>query len=560
MVVLPPVIAQAVGVDTTRQPALDVMSAWHESSSNLAVVYGRPGSGKSFLLSELSERFTQQGPATVGHVHNYDPAGNNDLDSEAPDHSLFLIDNFDPLNSITGIQTSAPDLSAVAELLRSGHRLVLSTRRSRHDGADELARQLTHALRSDALGVREPLTVELVPWSLDEISAFYSTHGDHSAQRVCAYLREHEQVLGSEFRRPLSLRMLIMMGERLEKRIPKTLATVYDEYVSWALSRDYDRKQSVFREAHQRTILMRIAYDVFCGQAGTDINTYSVSRTRLTERVMEIVSQEPSLRGEGRVASYEWVADFLSSNHMLVAVQGKSARVHVSTQYAFDHPSFFEFFVAQAILDRLESDSSLGIRANALSEATFRSMVLYFVREAWDSADIASASAIASRPLTWPDRLLFLYMLETSDKFGDLLAQTDKQYFADLEHALPEIKSLFIQKAIKYQLVIIGRYSVWTYLEDIAVQETNSEESSERWLLAGGQRTTTEGLVARLQRPDLEAGAPIAIYRLGQMGDSSALPVLRAALQSSRADTRLSSLISRSIEKIEERSAGETNP
>lgn len=550
---LPPTVARIKGDSRHRRvDALDALESWAKTSSNVAIVFGRAGAGKSYILQALAKRMAVTGGLTCTQLDFEQlTRGSFEVGAQPAGSSrIHLIDNFDAINSITGIQTSPPDLSSVSHLLHEGHRLVLATRRQVFDEGDDLGRQLSQPLRSEALGAVEPFIIEMLPWKITEIEGATNAHTEDSVVNVARYLRRHGGLLGDEFLTPLTVRMLALMGRRLEESSPTSLARVYDEYVGWALTRDYDRRQSAFKEAHKRRILANIAYDIFCGQQGTTAASYSVSRHRLVERVMEVVSQDPLLRSGRTGENYQWAEDFLSTNHILTVTAHRSSTSHQYPVYAFEHPSFFEYFVAQAIAQRVSSDSSLGIQPNALSEATFRSMTLYFVRENWDADAERSASAIVRRRLTWPDRLLFLYMLEMAPDFGTLLRSVDQSYLDQLSQALPTIDNFFVRKAIRYQLVIAGRLSPWEYIQDLRRNENEDETSSERWLLSGRGENLTNSLITRMNRPDLRPALPIAVYRLGQMGEVSALETLRVMLDSTSPSSALYDLIQESIEKI----------
>jgi len=547
-----------------REPAMEAILQWAKQPSNLLVVYGHVGAGKTWLLNEYMRAVTRQPPAArliatdYEHVQREHASGGlvgpaadeRDLGGVPPQ---IVLDNFDSVNSITGEQTSQPDLADVSRLLAAGYRVVLATRRSLADTTDELNRQLRNEFRWPSLGAKEPFVIALDPWSRAELRE--ATQGrSERLSSVVTYLDRFDAILSEELRRPLMLKMMARLIDRLPTGVrPLSIAQLYDEYISWTLSVDYDRRRSAFRERHKQLILAELAYDIFSGQRGTRASAYTVTHDRMTSRVMEAVWRDPSLGPGMGPKSYEWVQDFVTTNHFL---KGRDAPFHFDSQnreFYFAHASFFEYFVAQGILSRVASDSSLGVRPEALSEATFRSLVLYFVREYWSQSVEAAVGSIARRRLAWPDRLLLLYTMEMAEEFGLLLKDVDPKYFTELESALGVVQSWFIQKVIKYQLVIAGRYSAYEYVSEVRSQEGPADRAAERLLLSSGDLDLTSALVRRLMNENLKAGVPIAVYRLGQMGSRAAIPTLVTLVADARSPSETRRLAGEAIEQIRSR-------
>jgi hypothetical protein len=550
---LPYIMALASGPgEPARVSAAAALHIWRESTSNLCVLYGKAGAGKTTLLRDFAAE-THLGAARDGLFADFESCRSKGLEEGQP--ALLILDNFDSVNSITGHQTSYPDLSSLSPALEQGARIVVATRRDPSDSADELGAQLSSELRWARLHARQPMTISLQPWSLDELQAWADGEaGDESAaHRTVAYLKQHRDMLGEDFRGPLILGMLMRVHDRLSARtVPITIAELFDEYTAWALSLDYDLRRSGFKERHKRQILGNVAYDIFSGAPGTDTSIYAVSRNRLAERVMEAVTQEPSLRATIPEPQYAWLQDFVDTNHMMASIDDGTLDPQVR-QFQFVHPSLFEYFVARAMLARLRAGSSLGIRPIALSEATFRSMVLYFVREGWSQAIEDAVAGVASRRLSWPDRLLLLYTMEMSPQFDELLNSCRDEYFDELESHLSIVQSSFIQKAMKYQLILQGRYDPFVYVEEVRSSEQAAETAAERWLHARASFDPTASLLDRLDNPNLRRAAPVAVYRLGQMGNVEAVARLNRIANDLNADVRFRSLAEQALKRIRER-------
>jgi len=547
-----------------RFPALDHLIDWifDQRDSNLIVVYGDVGQGKTFLLNEVVKDAKSRRPDSSIAPIDFESfrrvrfrRGERVTDGP-PESCVLVVDNFDALNAITDEQTSPPDVRDLVDALVAGYRIMVATRRSARDTSDELNRQLHLPIRHINLSVKNPQGISLDVWTISELTEAAESSGSANFRAAVDYLGEGQTFVSSELRRPLTLQMIIRaIGPVTRARRVPSIAELYDLYAEWVLTVDYDKGRSKFRESHKRQILTNIAYDIFSGQRGTYVNTYSASYVRLSERVMETVSQDPMLRRASDTRSLEWTHDFIQNNHFLWPTEASFPLNLRNREYTFVHPSFYEYFVAQGILRRIAFNSSLGIRPGALSEATFRSMIMYFVREYWSAAVEQAIGSIAHRNLQWPDRLLLLNTMETSDEFGQLIRDTDVQYFDDLSNALRQVRSHFIQKAIMYQLVIAGRYAARDYIAEARDSEGEAEMAEERRLLGSHDIDVTTALVKRLGNRNLAAALPITVFRLGQLGSPAAVGPLTKLLREGDCDTELRSLIVEALDRISDRAA-----
>jgi hypothetical protein len=365
----------------------------------------------------------------------------------------------------------------------------------------------------------------------------------------------------SYLRRPLLIRMLLNLdfgntGSNTNQNDFLALGRIYEKYFETTLSVDYDLNKSHITANLKQSILSNIAFDIFSGVDSTLENqiALSVGFNRVSERVMEFVSRDPDLRPllDGRnERDYNWTNDFLgTSNHVL-------EKVHTSSMYGladnnyfqFAHQSFYEYFVGCMIIKKIE-EGNLGLEFNSLSLAVNNSLVLAFVKELGGVKLYGNIKRFLIRPrINNEDRLILYYLLEDDPDFGTEIERSPSQYFDFIKQKCSEDASFFLKKVMRYQLVIKGEYPAIEYVNAI---ERNEDEKSllveER--LHGAEISVTKRLLQRLDNPTLWRAKYITIYRLGQLGDESAISSLQKI---SPTENSLYTIARESIEKINNR-------
>lgn len=537
-----------------QESTADTLDSWLEDTdSNLAVVAGPFGAGKTTNMEALRDRALAQDRAThlVDFARDGDAAFNGlPTDSEV---DVLVIDHFDSLNLATGAQKDPPDLRSLATLLGPGScKVALSTRRPLTDAQDELVGQLTDPERCATLHVLAPCLIELRPWPRFALDAVLNETADPRGRRLAAFLGELDDYHGAELRRPLLLSMLLRVLNDLSA-VPQ-LGDLYEKYIKKMISYDYDQKRSFITVHAKHLILRELAYDIFTGRDGS-INhgptrvTIGMSRVsvRATELMDEAGQPLSSLPKE-----YRLVRDFLDTNHLFGPSPARDPQGTHAATCEFRHPTFYDYFLGEAMADRYRQGHSLGLDEHDFSAATLDSLAIYFAKRRLNESETGRRElqkAVSYRKWPWPDRLLMLYHLEDTPGFRGLLADTPSEYRARLEELADILDATFITKVVKFQLVILGEFDPYQYVADAR----NAEKKKDTHIEAQLQRTatgSTEFLLARLINPDLAAARPIAVYRLGQMGDAVAIESLKSLRGN---NPKLDDLVDEAITEIEKR-------
>ncbi len=509
------------------------------------------GAGKTTHVRRFAEEARTGGRRVV--FVDFAREGDSALDpSRVPgDAELIIIDHFDSLNLATGAQKDPPDLRSVAPLLEaSNRRMLLATRRLLLDNRDEMVGQLTDGQRCAVLHVAKPELIELLPWSLSSLEDIALQSNDPRGQRLFAFLGQLDQYHGAELRRPLLLSMLLRVLDEMPE-IPET-GSLYEKYVGQTIAHDFDKGLSVITAQAKHHILRDLAFDIFTGQdlaPGEGETRITVANDRVSARVLEGIEQA-GLRLAAVDKNYSLVQDFLDTNHLFGQSPPRRVFDPHTRAYEFRHPSFYDYFVGEAMALRYEKGHSLGLRPETFSAATLDSLAIYFAKRRLTSRARAELrNAVEWPKLSWPDRLLMLYHLEDEVGFSDLLAGTPADYRLQLRDLANSREATFITKAVKFQLVLLGEFDPYQYVADAREIEGGTDTHIEAQLQRGSGGST-EFLLGRLVNPDLQRAKPIAVYRLGQMGDRVALASL-SKLRSG--DPRLTELVDEAIERIERR-------
>lgn len=536
-----------------QESTADTLDGWLEdTNSNLAIVAGPFGAGKTTHMEALRDRASAQDRAThlVDFARDGDAAFSGlPTDSEV---EVLVIDHFDSLNLATGAQKDPPDLRSLATLLESGSfKVALSTRRPLTDAQDELVGQLTDPERCATLHVLDPCLIELRPWTRSALDAVLNETADPRGRRLATFLGELDDYHGAELRRPLLLSMLLRVLNDLSTA--PQLGDLYEKYIKKMISYDYDQKRSFITVHAKHLILRELAYDIFTGQDGSihgparvtiGMSRVSVRATELMDEAGQPLSSLPK--------EYRLVRDFLDTNHLFGPSPARDPQSTREATCEFRHPTFYDYFLGEAMADRYRQGHSLGLDEDDFSAATLDSLAIYFTKRRLDESDTGRRElqkAVSYRKWPWPDRLLMLYHLEDTPGFRKLLADTPSEYRTRLKELANALDATFITKAVKFQLVLLGEFDPYQYIADAR----NAEKRKDTHIEAQLQRTatgSTEFLLARLMNPDLVVARPIAVYRLGQMGDAVAIESLKSLRDTS---PKLDALVDDAITEIKKR-------
>src|SRR5581483_5933538 len=305
---------------------------------------------------------------------------------------------------------------------------------------------------------------------------------------------------------------------------------IYEEYCSIALAADYDGARSRIPGNVKLDILADLAYDIFSGIESDDGMTgppLTLPVARVSERVLEALERTLLYRQRKGVDRYEWTDDFLATNHIMLRVPPVRLATFTDPLFGFVHESFYEYFVGIALCKRIASGPKwpLGLEISKLTAVD--SLVFAFAKEAGGMQLREAIRGIVLRPhLRIADRLVLFYFLEDEADFSALLGAAPPEYMDELLQYEPAVTNFFVKKMIRYQLVVAGRYDAARYVDDVRHYEDDLALRAEARLLSS-EREATKQLLSRLRNPALERARLITIYRLGQLGDGSAIEPLQ---------------------------------
>lgn len=568
----------------------DVLDAWVRCTgrSNLAVVLGSFGSGKSASLLRLAERALKPDayphmnavlfswfsdllrpsrptvasslPGTIadGLASLYFPdlvAERNGLTQMRDELTgcLTVIDGFD--DSWTAIRGEArTHLGHLSSIVLPDAKLVLSSRRHLDAQRDPLVAQLRDPVGYPDLGVVDPLILELQPPSYQDLRSALVNCASVDAERVLDYLGSFPAESVVHLFRPLLVEMLLMVRP-IHKADPEplTVSDLYREYTEVVLKRDYNQARSRMEHYVKEHVLRELAGQRLRERPQPDDDP---AAPMSSVALQLIVAEAAMTAGLDMTASdVNYTQDFVEHNHFLVA---RSESWHASdTSFEFSHPTFFEHFAADYLLARMDRGEAFALPDMQQTEALFDSLIPYFLKARLGSQLLPRLRRLARRPqLGDLDRVLTLYLLEDDSAFLQTLDNSPDDYRKFLHVASQRPGGYFLHKAVRYQLLLLSRSTdlAVDYVEFVRVSEDQQRRDLEEKLFSSGS-SSEEYLLQRLDNRQLASARPITIYRLGQFGSVAAHRRLKAlAVGGSITDPRVAGLLEEALSRLAERS------
>jgi len=530
-----------------------------DEASNLAIVMGDFGSGKTTTLEDFVKRHGTGKHRP--HYSRYAEIRVEDLTVSRPDgtYHLLVVDDFDAFNTVSGEQVPSPDLRELVDPLRDVDKILVATRRTSRNRQDELVRQLDRPQRYDRFQVRRPTTVELQPYPHEILAKIGGAMQNPAFQDFFQLLAPGGRLASRQLRNPLFLSSMVKESDRLWAGETWSIAQIYEEYVENVLTEDYDRRRSRIVEPQKRAILAGMADHIFCSAELETADECAASRSGVPyEQVAALVEAEVGphahSRGGGERGDYDWTRDFLATCHLAVE-RSPEQLLPLRPEFYFIHRSFYDLFLARALIAKIARAEALGLNPDEPRPHLFESLTPYFMRGFLSGPMESAMVRLAQREnLPMTDRLLLTHLLEDHPRFVMLLESAPHEYVSQLELWVTNIRSLFLRKVISYQLVVLGRHSAYEYVEQARADEQQYDVTRENLTLTG-EVTVTEFQLLRLKNPALAASLPIAVYRLGQLGDDTAVtPLLQA--RCTHSEPRLRTLIDEAVARIRSRAKG----
>ena len=546
--------------EVRRDDATVVGDAFLDGDEEVLILLGEVGAGKSALFRYLADRALKERrllPLIVDYAElaKYLPVASavealaqsleplstraanefREAAENAPQTLLILIDAFDEINFSLGYDTPSPNLDKLGALLRSGVKTAVGARSSMTASKEGFLSQLVEQPSTDQVDDARTIAprfsiVELLPCETDELKTIDGQLPPEKSAAFSTYLDTLSGVRMDRVRRPLFLQMLVDLPSGTSHGdAPFSIYKLYDDYVETTLSHDVGHRNgqqsSAMPVRTKRHILQNVANDMFGDQ-----KLHSDARVAaglVKERINDAVtSKANSAWVEREDRTYDWVADFDRSNHLLVAQTGAIARV--TPPVAFVHQSLFEFFLSQHFATTFYETGRFGLEDDRHTVRAFDSLLPYFLRSQFNSYEGDGLIQLVRRDATSDlDRLVAFFFLEDSPDILKLLGAIDTEYRPFLLKAETSVDSFFMQKIVRYQLILTeqSQARAIAYVCDAREKETDQAQDIEVHTFATG-RGPTDFLLRRLENPSLRSTRPITVYRLGQFGDTSALTAL----------------------------------
>lgn len=531
--------------DGAELPLGSVLDDWHPRiESNLMFISGPSGSGKT---TEVRLWMAQR--EVAHYLTLLDGPIDERIASGPPARGkVIVIDDFDPFPSLAS--GGKPDLSTLRGLFTARYRCIVLSRRNPKAELDDLARQLQDTDRLDRIGAREPRVVRIRPLTQGALKTFGQEREDAKLIRLAEAI---PQAFSDDLASPMVLRQLYKRLD-MNASVPKTRWEAYSVYLAHLPGTTSDDGSNIPARCRLR-IYQDLAWNICTRTDEVDpLRPLTLPTTQVIATVMTKVRDDTDVARPDDLTPREWTTDFLRLDEIFGTLTG-TIDEHSSAR--FTHQSYYEFFVAAAITERLHRPGGLKLTAEGLAEAIMDSPIMTFLKPSLTDADYQKLEGFCTvETISWLDRMLCLYLLEERSGFRDLLARAPEDYWAHLEAAYLDFSSLFLRKATLYQRVIAERASAWEYVKLLRDEENelNGEDRARALAferdLQGSSAEISASLVTRLTNPELQAAIPITVFRLGQMGDKTCVPALEALVRRSR---RLDGAVQRAIAEIERR-------
>lgn len=563
------------------------LERWIQSNERLAVLFGPSGSGKStavlrflpklvgevrkelvvFSLRQGSSGFTPENeprqddilgllvgrliPATVNREVGLRYV------RQRLSSLVVVIDDFDRRLDSDRQQRSAPDLSDIADLLVEDSKVLLLTERTPNP-SDPLTTQLQRP-------TTEPHAVPRRAWYLLpaeplEIRQTLANAGPIHRSLEPTEQKLYDRLLASKvdaLRRPIFLQLLhrqVMRAKERAEAVPLTLFSLMERYVGDTLSYDYDDGQSLIQAPAKRQILKAIAWEIFDNVRqmghGAPLSVESdVVGLQVMERVTQAQTGVRLPRGSG-YSEHNWVQDFLATNHLLFPT--RSADHPGEQRMEFVKPAFYDFFLAESMLDRFANGRTLDLEDD-FDERIVSSLVLYFMKQGAGDAVRQALRAIAVRPsISNADRLFMLFLLEDDEYLLATLNGAPSTYRTFLYQMQDSCRTV-VARVVRYQVILLENserrafeFIEWTEHEQTVHREPEGE-------LPAFVEPHEEFLLRRLDNPQLIAARPLTVFRLLQLGTAKSVARLQELAADRGASSELRRLAERAVEEIRER-------
>lgn len=477
-------------------PIADLVNDWLQDRSNLLIISGAPGVGKSSAL-----RWIEQLGAGVECYDDFPPP-----DGTFGDVSRLLQGALDKNNAAR---------VAVATEIR------ISDRRT---GARTLA----------MLWVQNPWAVTLQPLLVPEVEALIQELGPtRDVARLRALVDLDERGHDTHFLRTREA-LDILLKLPPSDRSAETITQLVNEFVMTRLYRGSDQ-QMLNPNAHM-DLLSSVCYDHFLGLAEGDPNGLDealANEQREGEVSLEWLSEQlrrwivkPTEDVDGRAFVQE--SPFLTLQ-LEPSPHSDSDLARVGLPDAL----VYEYFVARGMLAKLWRGEDVKLSLTSLRQLS-DGMVVLFLQSQIGPDQLDSLERQCLGGLANHERLLVLFLLEDEESFVALLREAGPTYHAWLKDFKDNAPNTFCWKMAAYQLLALGHMPLEEYLREIEREPEDERAYEFTAQAARGAGDIEKQLISRLRKPELRNCRGVTAIRMGLYGSLDCVLPLADALADSQ--------------------------
>jgi hypothetical protein len=478
-------------------PVVDVIGDWLQDRSNLLIVSGAPGVGKTGALRLFAQ-----------------------VDSSVECH-----DDFPPPDG------TFEDIS----------RLLQSALDTRPDARIAVATEIRISDKRAAgrtlgmLPVQNPWAVTIQPLVIPEVeSLIRHLEPERDVSRLRALLDFEKRGYDTHFLRTREALDILLRLSPSDKSAG-TITQLVKEFVSSLVYRA-DGERQALNPIAELDLLSGVCYEHFLGRTGDDSGRLAADPAddhRDGEVSLDWFSRRMAsvYRGKSLDArTFVHQSPFLTLD-LTTRGPGDSESIYVILPDAL----VYEYFVARGMLERLRHGEDVKLSLTSLRQLS-DGMVVLFLQSEIEPSELDRLEQQCRGELAHQERLLVLFLLEDEESFVPLLRDADPAYQRWLKDFKDGAPNTFCWKMAAYQLLALGEMELEEYLKEVESEPEDERAYEFTAQLARGSGDIDKQLIGRLRRSDLRNCRGVTAIRMGEFGSLDCVLPLAEALADSASD------------------------
>jgi hypothetical protein len=487
-------------------PVTDLFADWLKDPSEVLVISGAPGVGKSRALQELHARSPE----------------------------VVCIDDFPSPG------TSFSEISNYRATSRGGAiKLAIATQtRIDNKGTGFLS----------VVGIPNIWAMTLHPLAIPEVQELVTKlSSTRNVSRLHALIAMDERGHDTHFLRSRqSLAILLRLPP--SELSTQTITELVREFV---VELTYRGGQGPPTPTQHRELLSMVCYEHFKGlgsshRQGQD----ALASVSSTQEVSFESFEELFAKCEDIPANMSDARSFVNASPFLtLRFETRHGHSWESERIVLPDALVYEYFVASGMLLSLRKGEDLKVSPTSLGQLS-DGMIVLFLQAAMEKDDFDRLERQCRRSdLSDVERLLLLFLLEDEESFVPLLREAGHGYFEWLDRFKAQAPNTFCWKMAAYQLLAVGRILLSEYLEVVESElpDERAYEFTAHTSRGGGD--IDKQLIARLRRDDLRNCRGVTAIRMGISGSMDCIVPLADAMADST-DKYERSVMRRELQKI----------